>query len=119
MKSNTVSSSINRTTLTMLEKINGREEKNMIEQFLGSDNTDLNSKLNIIENQHLLEVNEISFFNSIYSEYYGEMYYNFVIVRKFIFTNKEFLKHILTAVAKIVHPNIQIFYGLMFNKDSK
>ena len=90
---------------------------NKVEKFLGSDNRDLNSKLNIIESQHIVYINEISQFNSIFSELYGEMYYNFVLIRKYIYTNKEFLKNTLNALAKIVHPSIQIFYGLMFSKE--
>lgn len=91
--------------------------ENYVEKFLGSDDRNLNDKLNIIESSAMLAINEINEFNSIFSESYGEMYYNFVIVRKYIYTNREFLKHLLNALAKIVHPNIQIFYGLMFTEE--
>ena len=79
----------------------------LLNKFLGKDNRKLIAKLNIIDPGNISIINSVSLFNSIFSECYGEMYHNFVLVRKFIYTNKEFLNCYLNSLLKLVHtPNI-------------
>ena len=93
--------------------------KKLMRMFLGNDKErrDLSDKLNIISPDTISILSEISSDNNkIFITSYGEMYFKYVILKKIIFKNQEFMKKLLYILAKIVHPNIQLYYGCMFKK---
>jgi serine/threonine protein kinase len=92
--------------------------KDYIIRFFGED-TLINDTMNIINPSAINHISELSESNSIFSQSYAEMYECFVILRKYILINKEFLKSVVQALGKLVHPNIPLFYGLMFNHDDE
>ena len=69
-------------------------------------------KINIITHSEisLLTTNHKS--NKIFIESYGMMYYNYIIIREIIYKNESFIIKLITTIEKIVHPNIQICYGI-------
>ena len=94
--------------------------KKLMKLFLGNDKErrDLSDKLNIISPDVISILSEVSSANNIFISSYGEMYFKYVIIKKIIFKNQEFMKKLLFILAKIVHPNIQLYYGCMFKKNN-
>ncbi len=94
--------------------------KKLMRMFLGNDKErrDLSDKLNIISPEVISILSEVSSDNNIFITSYGEMYFKYVIIKKIIFKNQEFMKKLLFILAKIVHPNIQLYYGCMFKKNN-
>ena len=94
--------------------------KKLMKLFLGNDKErrDLSDKLNIIPPEVISILSEVSSDNNIFITSYGEMYFKYVIIKKIIFKNQEFMKKLLFILAKIVHPNIQLYYGCMFKKNN-
>lgn len=73
-------------------------------------------KINLIfeDNINILD-DSSSNASSLFSETFGELYYNFIIIRKIANYNINFVKKVLSVLVKIVHPNIQLFYGLVID----
>ena len=94
--------------------------KKLMKLFLGNDKErrDLSDKLNIISPDVISILSEVSSANNIFISSYGEMYFKYVIIKKIIFKNQKFIKKLLFILAKIVHPNIQLYYGCMFKKNN-
>ena len=110
-----------------MEKENENQEENekkmlnkkLMTLFFGIDKErrDLSDKLNIIPCEKISILSELSSDNNkIFISSYGEMYFQQVILKKTLFKNQEFMKKLLFILAKIVHPNIQLYYGCMFIK---
>jgi hypothetical protein len=95
------------------------ESSDLLERYLGVENWKFRSKLIIIDQNNISIMNSVSVFNSIFNEFYGQMYHNFVLIRKFIYSNHEYLTKLLSVLMKIVHPSVQIFYGIMFTDESE
>ena len=107
-----------------MEKENENQEENekkmlnkkLMTLFFGIDKErrDLSDKLNIIPCEKISILSELSSDNNkIFISSYGEMYFQQVILKKTLFKNQEFMKKLLFILAKIVHPNIQLYYGFM------
>lgn len=100
---------INNNTSTQYLKIifkNDRERRNITE------------RLNIIADKNVSFLYDIDEYNKVYKESYGTMYFNYVTIRQILYSNSNFVKNLLYTLAKIVHPNIQMYYGLMFKGDN-
>lgn len=95
-----------------------QEEKELLE-FLQKEQIELNDKLNLIDPKSVQYFYESAYYFSrnIYHEFKATMYYNFIIVRKLKHTNSQFIKGFFNCLAKLMHPNIQLFYGLMLEKE--
>ena len=79
---------------------------------------DISERLNIIEEKNVSFLYDIDDYNKVYKESYGTMYFNYVTIRQILYSNSNFVKNLLYTLAKIVHPNIQMYYGLMFKGDN-
>lgn len=79
---------------------------------------DITERLNIIADKNVSFLYDIDEYNKVYKESYGTMYFNYVTIRQILYSNSNFVKNLLYTLAKIVHPNIQMYYGLMFKGDN-
>ena len=69
-------------------------------------------KINIITHSEISPLSTNHKSNKIFIESYGMMYYNYIIIREIVYKNDSFLLKLITTIEKIVHPNIQICYGI-------
>ena len=69
-------------------------------------------KINIITHSEISPLYTNHKSNKIFIESYGMMYYNYIIIREIVYKNDSFLAKLITTIEKIVHPNIQICYGI-------
>lgn len=75
-------------------------------------------KINLINHENIKIIDENSFNSSLlFSESFAEMYYNFIVIRRILNNNISFTRQVISILAKIVHPNIQLFYGIMIEKE--
>lgn len=81
------------------------------------DRKDFLNKLNIIDIQNVNILFSLTKNNIITADLYGTMSFNYVIIRKILYLNPIFIKILLLTLSKIVHPNIQMYYGLMFHSE--
>lgn len=93
----------------------------LLDILFDSEANNYADKINIIDHLNISILNESfnSVTSSIFTDSFAEMYYNFVLVRKILNNNIVFLKQLVAILAKIVHPNIQLFYGILLDKDTK
>lgn len=99
-----------------VEKTKKKNKRFLIQLLADATNrTDLIDKINTITKKDISFLCSSDITNPIYNDSFGTMYYHYVVIRKLIYVNNYFIKNMLFALAKIVHPNIQIFYGLMFD----
>lgn len=104
-----------------LDEINDEDNIEYLEflEFLNKEKIDLNERINIIDPKETMYITENTKIDlsRIYHDFKAMMYYHFIIVRKISTVNSEFVKFFIPCISKVVHPNIQLFYGLMFEKE--
>lgn len=83
---------------------------------------DLPENINVLNNSALTKLTKSwqASKNNQYVEYQANLYYNIVNVRKFINYNESFIKVYTNSIYKLVHPSLQLFYGIIieFNNDN-
>lgn len=109
-------------SLTNTNQKNKSNELKLLEVIFGEvQAVNFFDKINVIDDSNINILNDsiVSMTSTIFSDNFSEMYRNFVLVRKIINSNSDFIKRYITVLSKIVHPNIQLFYGLLLDKEIK
>lgn len=92
----------------------------ILQDFLLKNNIQLSENINIINPNAIQKLtNSFSTRNNIFIEYKANIYYSFVIMRKFIKFNDEFLNQYFRCINKLVHPLLQLYLGLVIEKNEK
>ena len=94
------------------------EDMSLLRQFLEKENIELNETTNIINPNAIskLTTSWTSNKNNLFLEFKANIYYSFVIIRKIMKINNDFMKQYLDCLNKLVHPSLQLFYGLLIEK---